>query len=300
MTTLAVKTNQPWLMDERSLHAMYDGVRSHGFGPMPVAEVEARKEAAAKRLKKVSGKVGVIRVEGVIEQKMSMWSYYFGGCSTEQVGETLDQMLADKSIEAILMEIDSPGGSVYGVEELGDKIFAGRAIKPIYAIANSMAASAAYWAGSAATQLIVTPGGDVGSVGVYMLHWDDSGFYEQIGSVPTLIKAGKYKAEGNTFEPLSDEAKANYQFEVDAIYDKFTKAVARGRGTTQKDVKDNYGQGRTLMSAQAKAAGMVDRIATLDQLIQELTGGSGSASSNRADSITQEQRRMRKAWMDAK
>ena len=85
---------------------------------------------------------------------------------TEAFGAAFDRAAADSSIGAIVLNIDSPGGSVYGVEELADKIYKARGTKPVYAVANSLAASAAYWIGSAASQLYVTPSGEVGSIGV--------------------------------------------------------------------------------------------------------------------------------------
>src|SRR5690606_12609791 len=109
-------------------------------------------------------------------------------------------------VGTIVLDVDSPGGGVYGVAEFAEEIYKARGQKRIVAVANSMAASAAYWIATAADELVVTPGGEVGSIGVYMLHEDWSGAYEKAGIKPTVIKFGENKAEGIDVEPLSESA----------------------------------------------------------------------------------------------
>src|SRR5690606_4285100 len=130
-----------------------------------------------------------------------------GGTSTEQFGSWFDAALRDPAVSAIVIDVDSPGGTVTGVAELAEQIFEARGKKPIYAIANALAASAAYWIASAAEELWVTPSGDVGSIGVYAMHEDISEMEAEMGLKVTLISAGEYKTEGNPHEPLGDEAR---------------------------------------------------------------------------------------------
>ncbi|WP_052688250.1 S49 family peptidase [Xanthomonas sp. MUS 060] len=101
------------------------------------------------------------------------------------LGAALRQALADDTVSQILIDIDSPGGSVYGVAELADQIQSARSIKPVVAVANSLAASAAYWIGCAAGELYVTPGGEVGSIGVWQAHFDYSQALAADGVTPT-------------------------------------------------------------------------------------------------------------------
>lgn len=233
---------------------------------------EAR-QAAARAIKPArGGKVGLIAVHGPIQQRMTSELMKLGGTSTEEVGMALDALLADPGVEAVVFHVDSPGGSSYGVEELSDKIYASRERKKTYAVADSMAASAAYWIATAAETVVCTPGGDVGSVGVYAIHVDQSKALEAEGLTVSLVKAGKYKAELAPFGPLGEEARAHLQELVDATYGKFVKAVARNRGVSASEVRDNYGQGRILTADKAKAVGMVDRIMPFDQFIAKLTG----------------------------
>ena len=212
----------------------------------------------------------MLPLTGVIMHRANMFSEFSGGTSTEKFTAAFRQLVADPMIKAIVLDVDSPGGTVAGVEELASEIFKAREQKPIYAVANALAASAAYWIASSATELIVTPSGLVGSIGVYAAHQDISEFAKQAGVKVTLVSAGKYKTEGNEFEPLSDEARAALQARVDEYYGMFVKAVARNRGVSPSDVRGGFGEGRVVGAKQAVALGMADRVATLDETLARL------------------------------
>jgi signal peptide peptidase SppA len=155
------------------------------------------------------GKVAVIPVVGIISHRASMIAEISGagaGTSIQKLQGSLRQALGDPDCKAIVLDVDSPGGSVDGVMELASEIYEGRRQKPITAVCNSMACSAAYWLASAASEVVCTPSGQCGSIGVYMLHQDESEALKKEGIKITVIKAGKYKTEGNPSEPLSDEA----------------------------------------------------------------------------------------------
>lgn len=251
--------------------------------------------AAGKQLRAVKGKVGVVPVHGPVEQRMSPELLKAGGTSTEFVGRALDALLADGSVGAVVLHVDSPGGGSYGVEELADKIYSSRGQKPIYAMADSVMASAAYWIGTAADMVVATPGGDVGSVGVYTAHVDQSQALADQGVKVSVIKAGEFKAEGNPFEPLSEEARANLQEQVSYTYGRFVGGLARNRATTREDVRGNYGRGRVLNPEQALKAGMIDRVLTFEQLMARLMGQGGGGSARAASAqvlrLRQENRR---------
>jgi HK97 family phage major capsid protein len=120
----------------------------------------------------------------------------------------------------------------------------------------------------------------VGSIGVFTVHADESEAMAKEGIRHTLISAGKYKTEGNPYEPLTAEAKAATQAAIDDVYGLFVADVAKHRGVTPQAVKDGYGQGRALRGKAAIRAGLADRIGTLDSVIQELgaTGRRRSAT----------------------
>jgi capsid assembly protease len=217
--------------------------------------------------------VAVIPIHGVIEQRESIWTEFGFGTSTESVISRVNAAVSDSSIKGIVLDVDSPGGTVPGVQEAADAIYEASHEKPIVAVANSLMASAAYWMASAAGRIVAAPGSDVGSIGVYMAHIDISQALENEGVKVTVIKAGKYKAEGNPWEPLASDAVENWQSEVDSIYRDFLSAVARSRGVSVAQVRSDYGQGRTMLAGDAMKAGMVDRVATLSTVISDLGGG---------------------------
>jgi signal peptide peptidase SppA len=218
------------------------------------------------------GGIAVIPVYGVITQRGNMVDDVSGPgmVSTQLVTQMLRQAIADDAVSQILLDIDSPGGSVYGVSELGDAILSARAQKPVVAIANSLAASAAYWVGSQASEFYVTAGGEVGSIGVWQAHFDYSQAFAAEGVTPTLISAGKFKVEGNPYAPLSEEAQGFMQSRVDDYFQAFTKAIAKGRNLSISQVREGMGQGRVLGADAALAQNMVDGIASFDQVLSKM------------------------------
>ena len=226
----------------------------------------------ARTLKRVNGRVAVVPVYGLLEQRPSAWSYWYGGTSVELLAQVIETLAGTKEVETIVLDFDTPGGVIYGIPECAELIYQLRGTKPIIGVANSLSASAGYWLQAACEQCYITPSGDVGSVGVYRMHVDYSKALEAEGVDVQFIYAGRFKVEGNPYEPLGDEAKAHWQAEVDETYTQFVKAIARYRGTTTKDVRANYGQGRVLVAKAAVAAGMVDRELSLRDVLGRLTG----------------------------
>lgn len=235
------------------------------------------------------GGIAVLPLYGVVTQRGNMIDDVSGpgSVSTQQFAATLRQALADETVSQILIDIDSPGGSVYGVSELADEIVSARAQKPVIAIANSLAASAAYWIGCSASELYVTPGGEVGSIGVWQAHFDYSQALAAEGVTPTLISAGKYKVEGNPYAPLGEEAQGFMQSRVDDYYAAFTKSVARGRGVPIAQVREGMGQGRVLGADAALAQSMVDGVATFDDVIRKMRRDAKATMKPRASRLDQ-------------
>jgi capsid assembly protease len=283
---IAEFANQPLAIMPEKLDAVMAFLMDQAAGTKYSAEeiqakVGAEIEARAGRGGYSGGAVAVIPVLGSIGQRMNMMQAMSGGTSTEALNGALRQAMSDPNVSTIVMDIDSPGGGVYGVAELGafiaDAVKSGE--KPIIAQVNSLAASAAYWIASQATEIVVTPGGEVGSIGVYTVHEDVSAAAEQAGVKHTIVKAGKYKAEGSRFEPLADDAKAALQKRVDEYYGMFVSAVAQGRSratgarVTAATVRNAYGEGRVVGAEEAVSLGMADRVGTLDDTLKRLVGG---------------------------
>ena len=232
-----------------------------------ISAFEARRRDANAR---VGGGIAVVPVVGTVVQRSGMMTEWSGGTSTQQISAALADALADETVSSILMEFDTPGGSVYGVQELADEIVAAKKRKPIYGIANSLSASAGYWLMSQCTECFVTPGGEVGSIGVWQAHEDWSAAMEAAGVKMTLISAGKYKTEGHPYGPLDEDARAFLQKRTDEYYAAFTRAVARGRNVPVETVRSGMGQGRVLGADDALAEKMVDGVMTAGDLVRRI------------------------------
>ena len=236
------------------------------------ADRNARDARRQSSVSNSGGGIAVLPLYGIVTQRGNMVDDVSGPgtASTQQFSNILRAALQDETVSQILIDIDSPGGSVYGVAELADEIVSARAQKPVVAIANSLAASAAYWIGCSASEFYVTPGGEVGSIGVWQAHQDYSKAMDEAGVKTTLISAGKFKVEGNPYAPLDEEAQGFMQSRVDDYYAAFTKAVAKGRGVPISQVRDGMGQGRVLGADAALASSMVDGIATFENVVKKM------------------------------
>jgi signal peptide peptidase SppA len=288
---LAAFANTPWAMDPTHLATFAGVLRRWSVGesasPEVMANIEAAQAARATRAKlnaNVGGGIAVLSLSGVMSQRASMADDISGGggTSTEAFTQALRAAVADDTVGGIIVQIDSPGGSVFGCGELATEMFNARAAKPIYGYVSSLCASAAYWTGSQCTQLFITPGGQAGSIGVFMQHVDESKAMEMDGYASEFISSGKYKVEGNSMGPLGDEARAFLKSQTDAYYASFTSAVAKGRGAPIGSVRDGMGQGRCLLAPDALAAGMVDGICTFDDVVAKMTKAIKSGGGARA------------------
>jgi signal peptide peptidase SppA len=241
-------------------------------------------EAAARLIpaRKSVGSVAVIPLSGFLSQKPSLFSMLFGGTSVEAFAREVVAALGDQSIGAVVLDVDSPGGEVFGVTEAATAIRAARGTKPLVAVANPIAASAAYWLASQADEVVVTPSGLAGSVGVFTVHQDVSKALEQQGVGVRFISYGRRKTEGNPVEPLSEDALASIQVRVDEAGRTFEADVAKGRGVSVAKVHSDFGEGGILTASQAVAAGAADRVATLEEVVGRLVDGRRPKGSARA------------------
>lgn len=230
-----------------------------------------------------AGAIAILPISGILAPKMNMMMQMSGGTSLDILTKRFRALVDDTSVGAIILDIDSPGGSVEGLPEFAAEVFNARSKKKIVAIANTMAASAAYWIGTAADEFVAMKSSWVGSIGVFMMHRDFSAKMETEGIKTTMISAGKFKAEGNEFEPLTDEARAHMQENADQFFNMFVNDVARNRGVSADDVRDGFGQGRVLVAELALKENMIDGIETLDELIARMSLPQEQAARARAN-----------------
>lgn len=257
-------------------------------------EIQARVGAPRRRMEAThtsdaGATVAVIPVHGVIAPRMNVMTEMSGGTSADVLGRQIGAAMTDPHIDAVVLDVDSPGGSVFGIQELADSMAAMKGRKPMVAVANHVMASAAYWIGSQADEIIASPSSQVGSIGVIAVHQDVSGAEEKLGVKTTMITAGKHKAAGDPHSPLSEDARAMMQGLVDQYYTAFVKGVARGRGVSAADVRGGFAEGAIVGASDAVKLGLADSVGTLDDAISRLASGSKSVSA-RANAIIFDER----------
>jgi signal peptide peptidase SppA len=270
-------TESPWAILPHKLMILEEIVSRHVAGEkLDAEEVQSRIHGAKRPAEQRVNSVAVLPLFGSIFPRANMMTDVSGATSAERFGAQFDELMSDPEIGAIILDVDSPGGQVSGIEEVAAKIFQARGRKPVVAVANHTMASAAYWIGTAADEVVVSPSGEVGSIGVFAVHKDVSKAYEMEGVKVSIISAGKYKTEGNPYEPLAEEARSAIQGRVAEAYDEFISAIARNRGVKPASVRNGFGEGRMVGARQAIELGMADRIGTMEETIQRLLN-SGAA-----------------------
>ena len=276
-----------WFVHEQKMQEMLTilaAVDPATLSAIRAERMEAARPSSIPSTGKSGGNIAVIPVQGVISHRSSIFSYFFGGASIEDLTQQIRQAIADPSVSAIVMDVDSPGGDVDGVDELASEIYQARKQKPITAVSNCLMASAAYYLASQANEIIASPSSLTGSIGVYTTHMDYSGALNEAGIKVSMIKFGDNKGEGNPYEALTDPAREHLQDMVNTFGDQFEKAVGRGRGLKQDDVHKKFGQGRVFDAKKAVKLGMVDRVGTLDDALAKHGAARGS-SMRRADVV---------------
>lgn len=211
--------------------------------------------------------IAVIEIEGSLAHRQHHLGESSGVMGYDGIGAQLQAALEETKVRGIILDIDSPGGEVSGAYDLADRIFEAREIKPIIAIADELAASAAYLIGSAADELfLATEASQVGSIGTVLIHFDWSKRFEDIGVKPTIIKAGAHKAEGNPYEELPAEVAARLQEQVDHLWDLFINAVATQRDMSAERVRAT--QAALFTGTSAVDAGLADGVLSPRRLFE--------------------------------
>ncbi|WP_227105159.1 S49 family peptidase [Chromobacterium rhizoryzae] len=244
----------------RLFRANGDAVALDGFG--------YDSEPAQDRAYEVVAGVAIIPVTGTLVQKLGTMRPYSGMTGYDGIRANLSMALEDKDVRAIVLDIDSPGGEVAGCFDLADAIFKARGTKPIWAILTESAFSAAYALASACDRIIVPRTGGTGSVGVICMHVDMSKALGAAGITVTLIHYGARKADGSDMQPLSKEALARFQADVDAMGELFVKTVARNRKLSAAVVRGT--QATTFLGAEGVEIGFADAVMAPDEAFRSL------------------------------
>lgn len=212
--------------------------------------------------------VAVINVEGTLVHKLGTLRPYSGMTGYDGIRQAFLGALRDPEVRAIVLVVDSPGGEVAGCFDLVDTIYGARGDKPIWSILSEGAYSAAYALASAADRVMVPRTGGAGSIGVIWMHVDWSTALTSAGIKVTFVTYGDRKADGHPEIPLSKEARARFQADIDTMGELFVETVARNRGLPAAKVRDT--QAATFLAADAERLGLVDAVMAPDAAFMAL------------------------------
>jgi signal peptide peptidase SppA len=222
----------------------------------------------------MAGNVAVIPVFGVLRPQATWLTQALGWTSTEQLTRDVQDAAAKADVKAIVLLVDSPGGSTLGVEEAAQAIFNARGSKPIYAFVRGMGASAAYWIAAAAHEVYAQPSSIVGSIGAVSTHIEYAKALADDGIGVSVIRSAPLKQLWNPYEKLDGNARATLQKLVGDVGAQFEAAVARQRGVSQADVKSKFGQGDAFLAAEAHKRGLIDGVISWDQMLAKAQAAS--------------------------
>ncbi len=229
------------------------------------------------------GSVAVVNITGPIFRYANLFTLISGATSVQQLATNFRSAVDDKSVSAVVLNIDSPGGEVAGTSELAKAIYEARGKKSIVAYADAMATSGAYWLASSAERIVATDTAEFGSIGVVATvvkqeQRPGTKSYQFVSSV-----SPKKRPDLET-----EEGRAAIQQRIDDLAAVFVAAVARNRGVSEDKVRSDFGQGGVLIASKAIAAGMADEIGTFEGLVESLNAkgqktfslGGGSAANS--------------------
>jgi signal peptide peptidase SppA len=222
---------------------------------------------------KQGGGYAVLPIHGVIAPRMNLLSNMSGGTTFEGLGQQLDELMANKAVRTIVLDINSPGGSVAGATEFARQVMAART-KSIIAQVHPMAASAGYWIASAASKIYASPSSMIGSIGVYAIHDDLTASLDKLGVKRQVLSAGEGKADGVEGTSMSAAGAARRQAVIDDAYARFIGDVVRGRGqgATAEKVRGEW-KAHVYSATEALSLGMIDKICTLSDTLAEIETG---------------------------
>lgn len=212
--------------------------------------------------------IAVISILGTLVRRTGAMDAASGLTSYASISAQINAAINDPSVDAVLLDIDSPGGEAGGAFDLADEIVSARSTKPIWAVANDDAFSAAYAIACSTERIYLTRTGGVGSIGVIALHVDQTQRDALDGYRYTAIYAGDRKNDLSPHLPLSNEASTALQTEVDRLYEMFVSTVATNRGLDAQAVRDT--QAGLFYAGDAIEAGFADAIGTADDALRAL------------------------------
>ena len=270
-----------WAVAEEQFLALFNRVGQLNLAAhvhVAAGTVEAAQRPQVTNARKSEVTVGVIEIAGTLTKRGSSLSRASSLVALQRAVRTAAR---DPDIDAILLRIDSPGGTVAGTQELAAEVKRASEAKPVYAYVDDLAASAAYWIASQTERIYAnTPTAIVGSIGTFVGLYDYSAYAAKEGIRAVVIKAGALKAAGFPGTEITDEQKAYWQEIVDQTQEQFTAGVAAGRGRAVDEVREKWVTGRVYMAQESVAMGLIDGVKSFEAVISELTERVAAARSS--------------------
>lgn len=281
MSLVELAASQPWAIPEADLRAILSiAAREHD----PDAFRQARGEAEPKAIQAETGPllegtravtvrngVGIVPIAGPIFRRANLFTELSGATSIDLLRQDLEVALRSRAVQAILLDVDSPGGQVNGTNELAEAIYQARGVKPMQAYVSARGTSAAYWIASATDRITADATAGLGSIGVVMGYVDTRKAQQARGVEE--IEIVSRNAPNKRVDPATDEGRAKVQAMIDRLEAVFIDAVARNRGVTVQAVVERYGQGGVLIGDDAVNAGLADALGSFEGTLAGLAGG---------------------------
>lgn len=267
------KDTKACFLDHMGPYAMQASVLEHMVAGIQSGMIEAQERDEEDSSLEVRDGVAVIRLEGPVMKKRSK----FGGASTIDARTQVRAALDDDAVHTILIEANSPGGPIAGVDELHREIKRANKIKPVHAHVTDLGASAVYWAICGASRITANRSAEVGSIGVFAVLEDSSEMAKREGVKVIPVSSGSLKGAGTAGTKISKEQIADMQSRVDKAADMFFAAVMEGRGIDAEGMKD-IKRGSVFFADDALANGLIDEVADLEDVHAKLAAGGSDAA----------------------
>ncbi|RLA59378.1 MAG: signal peptide peptidase SppA, partial [Epsilonproteobacteria bacterium] len=215
-----------------------------------------------------AGNLAIVTISGSLTSTDRSYNRYMGMVSYNEIRNAVFSAMEADGIQGIVLNMDTPGGSASGVDELGEFLSeVDSKVMPIYTYAGTTMASGGYWLGSVGREIYASKLATIGSIGVITVHVSYAKMYKDIGLEITVLRAGEFKALGSPYENLDDKARAQLESQMNSIYDVFLETVADNRGTSVIALKETAAEGRIFIGADAVTVGLVDNITSYDAAI---------------------------------
>jgi len=272
MTPATDILRRPFAMHRTSFEAAVQAWQAWEATPRQVAALTRREDDPPAPSYAIAGDTALIEVSGPILKSVPQCMRLFGfeATSTEEVAEQIRAAAKDPRVVRIALELDTPGGTVSGVQELADLIKAVDAAMPVHAIVRDLCASAGYWIAAQCRTISANATAEIGSIGVYMAVHDESRAMENEGVKTYVVSSGGTKGAGVEGAPITPDHLAVWQDGIDAIASLFVSAVASGRGLSAEDAQA-LATGRTWIASEAQRLGLIDYTENYDAALRRIT-----------------------------